>query len=126
MSLIALFFTRNIQDTSTKLSGIICRPPEQIKFEYHDSNSVLWLDKSKKPSLDFDLDLEHSLPSRSMDGNSGFLHDGSPVNWLGCIVNQCDLGIYTFGVRYYPTEEYSGWRNSAKIYSSLSLIFLSH
>ena len=34
------FFTRNIQDSSTKLSGIICRPPEQIKFDYHDSNSL--------------------------------------------------------------------------------------
>ena len=52
------FFTRNIQDTSTKLSGIICRPPEQIKFEYHDSNSLLWLEKSKKPILDLDLDFE--------------------------------------------------------------------
>ena len=51
LSLIAQFFTRNIQDTSTKLSCIICRPPEQIKFEYHDSNSLLWLDKSKKTIL---------------------------------------------------------------------------
>ena len=34
------FFTRNIQDASTKLSGIICRPPQQIKFDYHDSNSL--------------------------------------------------------------------------------------
>ena len=34
------FFTRNIQDTSTKLSGIICRPPQQIKFDYHNSNSL--------------------------------------------------------------------------------------
>ena len=33
-------FTRNIQDTFTKLSGIICRPPKQIKFEYHDSSSL--------------------------------------------------------------------------------------
>ena len=40
VSEIPQFFTRNIQDTSTKLSGIICRPPEQIKFDYHDSNSL--------------------------------------------------------------------------------------
>ena len=46
-SLTPHFFTINIQDTSTKLSGIICRPPEQIKFEYHDSNSLQWLEKSK-------------------------------------------------------------------------------
>ena len=45
MSITPHFFTRNIQDTSTKLSGIICGPPEQIKFEYHDSNSLLWLEK---------------------------------------------------------------------------------
>ena len=32
-------FTRNIQDTSTKLSSKICRLPEQIKFEYYNSNS---------------------------------------------------------------------------------------
>ena len=40
------FFTRNIQYTSTKLSGIICRLPQQIKFEYYNSNSLLWLDLS--------------------------------------------------------------------------------
>ena len=79
LSLIAQFFTRNIQDTSTKLSGIICSPPEQIKFEYYDSDSLLWLDKSKKPILHLDLDLERPLPPQSMDGMSGFLHDVSPV-----------------------------------------------
>ena len=41
-----IFFTRNIQYTSTKLSGIICRLPQQIKFEYYNSNSLLWLDLS--------------------------------------------------------------------------------
>ena len=40
VSLILQFFTRNILDTPTKLSGMICRPPEQIKFDYHDSNSL--------------------------------------------------------------------------------------
>ena len=58
-----VFLQEIIQDTSTKLSGIICRPPEQIKFEYHDSNSLLWLHESKKPILDLDLDLELSMPS---------------------------------------------------------------
>ena len=78
---ITTFFTRNIQDTSNKLAGIICRPPEQIKFEYHDSNSLLWLEKSKKKFLDLDLDLDlvHSMPSRSLDGLSGILHGGQPV-----------------------------------------------
>ena len=56
-----------------------CRPPEQIKFKYHDSNSLLWLDKAKKLILDLDLDLERSLLPQSMDGMSEFLHDGSPV-----------------------------------------------
>ena len=79
LSISPQFFTRNIQDTSTKLSGIICTPPEQIKFEYHDSHSLLWLDKSKKPIIDLDLDLELSLPPQSMDGMSEFLHDGSPT-----------------------------------------------
>ena len=60
-------FIRIIQDTPNKLSGIICRPPEQIKLQYHDSNSLLWLDKSKKPILYLDLNLEHSMPSRSLD-----------------------------------------------------------
>ena len=32
---------------------MICRPPEQIKFEYHDSNSLLWLDKLKKNNFRF-------------------------------------------------------------------------
>ena len=71
LSVTPQFFTRNIQDTSTKLSRIICRPPEKIKFEYHDSNSLLWLDKSKNPILYLDLDLEISVPSRSLDVLSG-------------------------------------------------------
>ena len=40
VSVMSQFFTKYIQDTSTKLSGIICRPPQQIKFDYHDSNSL--------------------------------------------------------------------------------------
>ena len=67
------FFTRNIQDTSTKLSGIIYRPPEQIKFKYYDSNSLLWLDKSKNPILNLDLDLELSMPSLWLDWLSAIL-----------------------------------------------------
>ena len=73
LSLIPHIFIRNIQDISTKLSGIICRPPEQIKFEYHDSNSLLGLDKSKKPILDLDLDLKLSMPSSTLDVMSGIL-----------------------------------------------------
>ena len=34
LSEMAQFFTRNIQDTEIKISGIICRPPEQIKFAF--------------------------------------------------------------------------------------------
>ena len=44
LSLITTFFTRNIQYTSTKLSGIICSFPPYIKFEYYNSNSLLCLD----------------------------------------------------------------------------------
>ena len=44
------------------------------------------------------------------------------VNWLGCIVNQCHLRFYTFGVRYGPT----GQCNSAKISSCLMLLFLQN
>ena len=60
-------------------SGIICRPPEQIKFEYHDSKLVLWLEKPRNPFLDLDLDLVRSMPSQSLDGLSGILHGGQPV-----------------------------------------------
>ena len=82
------FFTRNIQDTSAKLSGIICRPPEQIKFEYHDSNSLLWLDKSNKEILD--LDSERSMPSLSVDVLSEILHACQPVCkfFLGSVFQQ--------------------------------------
>ena len=41
VSVIPQCFTRNIQYTSTKLAGIlICRPPEHIKLDFHDSNSL--------------------------------------------------------------------------------------
>ena len=69
LSISSKFFTRNIQDTSTKLSGIICKPHEQIKFEYHNSYSLLWLDKSKKPILDLDLDLERISICGRIDWN---------------------------------------------------------